>query len=78
MIGTCDSCQQISELVQLPGHTDKNCFQCDSDICTMVLLYEAIIDAERRGLDTAQLEHEATEILPRFLDRCGLDPATAK
>jgi hypothetical protein len=78
VIGICDSCHQISELLQLPGREDKNCFQCDSDICTMVLLYEAINDAERRGLDTERLEYEATEILLRFLDRCGLDPATAK
>jgi hypothetical protein len=39
----------------------------------MVLLYEALKDAKRLGLDSAELENEVIEILLRYLDRCGLD-----
>jgi hypothetical protein len=39
----------------------------------MVLLYEVLNDAERRGLDVNELESEVIEILLRFLERCSLD-----
>jgi len=71
--GTCDSCDRDSELFELPGREDKNCAECDSDISTMILLYETLNDAERSGLDTAKLENEVLEILLRYLERCGMD-----
>jgi hypothetical protein len=39
----------------------------------MVLLYEVLNDAERRGLEVNELESEVIEILLRFLERCSLD-----
>jgi hypothetical protein len=39
----------------------------------MVLLYEALNEAERRGLEMNELESEVIEILLRFLERCSLD-----
>ena len=78
MTGKCDSCDRVAELFALPGRQDKNCSKCDSDISTMVILYEALNDAERRAKDVAELETEVIEILLRYLERCGLDPATAR
>lgn len=73
MRGACDSCNRDAELFELPGREDKNCFECDADISTMVLLYEALKDAKRLGLDASELENEVIEILLRYMDRCGLD-----
>jgi len=71
--GACDSCDRDAELFELPGREDKNCADCDTDISTMVLLYEALKDANRLGMDEAELENEVIEVLLRYLDRCGLD-----
>jgi hypothetical protein len=71
--GFCDSCDRDAELFQLPGREDKNCAQCDSDISTMVLLYEALNDAERLGMDAVELETEVIEVLHRYLERCRMD-----
>lgn len=73
MRGACDSCNRVAELFELPGRGDNNCAECDSDISTMVLLYEALNDAGRLGMDVSELENEVTEILLRFLERCSLD-----
>ena len=75
MTGTCDSCDRVAELFELPGREDKNCSACDSDLSTMILLFEAINDAERLGIETGELECEVTEILFGFLERCGLEPS---
>jgi len=71
--GACDSCDRDAELFELPGREDKNCSDCDTDISTMVLLYEALKDANRKGMDEAELENEVIEVLLRYLERCGLD-----
>jgi hypothetical protein len=71
--GACDSCDRDAELFELPGREDRNCCECDADISTMVLLYEALKDAKRLGVDDAELENEVIEILLRYLERCGLD-----
>lgn len=73
MRGNCDSCDRVAELFELPGREDKNCSECDADISTMVLLYEALKDAKRLGVDSPELENEVIEILLRYLQRCGLD-----
>jgi hypothetical protein len=71
--GACDSCDRDAELFELPGREDRNCSDCDTDISTMVLLYEALKDATRLGMDAAGLENEVIEVLLRYLERCGLD-----
>ena len=73
MRGACDSCDRDAELFELPGREDKNCSDCDTDISTMVLLYEALKDANRMGMDEAELENEVIAVLLRYLERCGLD-----
>ena len=77
MRGSCDSCDRVAELFELPGRQDKNCSECDSDLSTMILLYEALNEAERIGMDGAELENEVTEILHRFLERCRMDHSEA-
>jgi hypothetical protein len=71
--GSCDSCDRVAELFELPGRQDKNCSECDSDLSTMILLYEALNEAERIGMDGSELENEVIEILHRFLERCRMD-----
>ena len=46
-------------------------------ISTIVLLYEALNDAERQGLNAGELEDEVTEILLRYLQRCRMDQPEA-
>lgn len=77
MRGACDSCDRDAELFQLPGREDKNCAECDSDISSMVLLYEALNDAQRQGLNASELEEEVLEILLRYLGRCRMDQPEA-
>ena len=74
MTGTCDSCNRVAELFELPGREDRNCSECDSDLSTMIVLYEALSDAERLGIDAPELESEVIEILLGYLERCGMDP----
>jgi hypothetical protein len=75
--GSCDSCDRVAELFELPGRQDKNCSECDSDLSTMILLYEALNEAERIGMDGSDLENEVIEILHRFLERCRMDHSEA-
>jgi len=75
--GTCDSCDRVAELFELPGREDKNCSQCDSDLSTMILLYEALSDSERLGIEARELETEVIEVLLGYLERCGMDASTA-
>ena len=77
MRGSCDSCDRVAELFELPGRQDKNCSECDSDLSTMILLYEALNEAERIGMDGSELENEVIEILHRFLERCRMDHSEA-
>lgn len=77
MRGSCDSCDRVAELFELPGRQDKNCSECDSDLSTMILLYEALNEAERIGMDGTELENEVIEILHRFLERCRMDHSEA-
>ena len=78
MIGVCDSCDCEAELFQLPGRRDNNCSDCDSDIATMVLIYEALNEAERRGMNTVKLEDEVMEVLLRILARCGMGETSCR
>jgi hypothetical protein len=41
----------------------------------MIVLFEALNDAERLGIEAGELEGEVTEILRGFLERCGLEPS---
>ncbi len=77
MTGTCDSCDRVAELFELPGREDKNCSQCDSDLSTMILLYEALSEAERLGIEARELETEVIEVLLGYLERCGMDSSAA-
>jgi hypothetical protein len=43
----------------------------------MILLYEALNEAERIGMDGSELENEVIEILHRFLERCRMDHSEA-
>ena len=72
-MGVCDSCNRFAELHRLPGREDRNCGECDSDISTMIVLYDALKDAAWTGTDASQIENEVTEILARYSQRCGLD-----
>ena len=78
MTGTCDSCDRVAELFELPGRGDRNRSRCDSDLSTMIALFEALNDAERLGIEAGELEGEVTEILRGFLERCGFDPTTGR
>jgi len=67
----------VAELFELPGREDKNCSQCDSDLSTMILLYEALSEAERLGIEAPELETEVIEVLLGYLKRCGMDSSAA-
>jgi hypothetical protein len=73
LMGVCDSCSRFAELHRLPGREDSNCRECDSDIFTMIVLYDALKDAAWSGTDASEIENEVTEILTRYSQRCGLD-----
>jgi hypothetical protein len=44
----------------------------------MVLIYEALNDAERQGVDSVRLQDEVLEALLRFLERCGMSQTSCQ
>jgi hypothetical protein len=68
-IGRCSICGCVTELVELPGRTDKFCLECSGDVATAILLTTEIDAATLSGGNTDVLASEFAEISSRMLER---------
>jgi hypothetical protein len=69
LIGQCSMCGRVTELLALPGRTDKLCLPCSADVATVILLATEIDAAKVAGRTTDALVSEFTEISFRMLGR---------
>jgi hypothetical protein len=68
-IAQCSVCGQIQKLFELPGRTEKCCFECSADLATAILLSTEIDAATLAGRSTDALVREFSEISSRMLER---------
>jgi hypothetical protein len=68
----CSVCGSHAELFELPGKSDKYCYQCSADVATSILLTTEIDAATESGDDTAPLVAEFLQLSRRLLARAQL------
>ena len=69
LIGHCSVCGRATELLELPGKTDKFCLPCSADLATVMLLGSEIDAATAAGRNSEALVSEFNEISTRMLSR---------
>jgi hypothetical protein len=69
LVGHCSVCGRVTDLLELPGKTDKFCLPCSADLATVLLLGTEIDAATMAGRNTDGLVSEFNEISARMLDR---------
>ena len=69
LCGQCSVCGRVTELLELPGRTDKFCLACSADLATVILLGTEIDAATVAGRGTAALVCEFEEVSTRMLGR---------
>ncbi len=69
MIGLCDTCERVAQVVELPGRRDRNCAECNEDITTLTLLYPILKQAELESEDRLGLESEISLAMERLFKR---------
>jgi hypothetical protein len=69
LIGHCSVCGHATELLELPGRTDKFCLPCSADLATVILLGTEIDAATVAGRNADALVSEFKEISGRMLGR---------
>jgi hypothetical protein len=68
----CAVCGSHTELFELPGRSEKYCFECSADVATSILLTTEIDAATRSGEETAALVAEFLQLGRRLLSRAQL------
>jgi len=69
MRGLCDTCDQVSDVLQLAGRTDLICAECYVNIGTAIQLYQTLSEVERAGGDSPELEAQLKLALDRLFGR---------
>jgi hypothetical protein len=69
LMGQCSVCGCVTELLELPGKTEKFCLPCSADLGTVLLLATEIDAATMAGRSTQALVSEFNEISTRMLGR---------
>jgi hypothetical protein len=67
--GQCSVCGRVTELLDLPGRTDKFCLPCSADLATVILLGTEIDAATMAGRNSDALVSEFDQISTRMLGR---------
>ena len=67
--GQCSVCGRVTELLALPGKTEKFCLPCSADLATVILLGTEIDAATMAGRNSDALVSEFEEISSRMLGR---------
>jgi hypothetical protein len=69
LISQCSVCGHVTELLELPGRTDKLCLPCSADLATVISLGTEIDAATVAGRNTDALVSEFNEVSTRMLGR---------
>ena len=69
MIGLCDTCDRLAQVVELPGRRDRNCPECNEDIAKLTLLYPVLQQARLEPEATLRLEAEIKSTMERLFRR---------
>jgi len=77
MRGVCETCDQVSDVLQLAGRNDLICAECYVNIGTAIQLYQTLCEVERAGGDTFELEGQLKLALRRLFSRARLDAGEA-
>jgi hypothetical protein len=67
--GSCSTCQQVSELLEIPEMNERNCLACSANLTTFLWLYTEIERAKRAGQDTRDLEQMFEQINAKIRER---------
>jgi hypothetical protein len=65
----CSVCGRRTKLVQLPGRSEKYCWECSADVATSILLATEIDAATMSGQETEALVAEFVQLSKRLLNR---------
>jgi hypothetical protein len=68
----CSVCGRRTELFELPGKSDKYCWECSADVATSILLTTEIDAATMAGRETETLVAEFSQLSCRLLERAQL------
>ena len=69
LISQCSICGRTEALFDLPGTTEKFCWDCSADFAAIIVLTTEIDSATLGGVSTDDLESELCDISRRMLDR---------
>lgn len=69
LLAKCSICGRIEASFDLPGTTEKFCWDCSADFATIIVLTDAIDSATLAGVSTDDLQSELCDISSRMLDR---------
>jgi hypothetical protein len=69
MIGLCDTCERLAQVIELPGRRDRNCPECNEDIATLTLLYPILKQAQLEPEASLRLEAEIKSTMERLFRR---------
>ena len=67
--GHCSVCGRETQLVGLPGKSDKSCLECSGDLATIDLLIAEIDSATFAGRNANALVSQFKEVSSRMLHR---------
>jgi hypothetical protein len=68
----CGVCGRRSELFELPGISEKYCWECSADIAASILLTTEIDAATLAGRESESLVAEFSELSHRLLERAQM------
>jgi hypothetical protein len=68
----CSVCGRRTELFELPGKSDKYCWECSADVATSILLTTEIDAATMAGRETEALVAEFSQLSCRLLETAQL------
>lgn len=69
MIGLCDTCDRLAQVIELPGRKDRNCPECNQDIATLTVLYPVLKQAQLEPEVITRLEAEIKSTMERLFSR---------
>jgi len=73
----CDTCNQVSELLQMPGRSDMNCSECHAVVVAFKNLSDSYEQIRQIGGDTEPFASEIDRLVRRLECRVRLRTSEA-
>ena len=67
--GSCNTCGQVSDLLEIPGMKERNCLACSANFTTFLWLYTEIEKVKRAGQNARDLEYMLAQVVARMRER---------